>query len=67
MLPALGMLALGAVLGYGVYRMLRNVDNYKMEVLLTLAPVTGGSVLAAALHTSGPLAMVMAGLTMGNH
>ena len=36
-LPALGGLALGAVLGYGVYRMLRNVDNYKVEVLLTLA------------------------------
>ena len=32
-----GWLALGAVLGYGVYRMLRNVDNYKVEVLLTLA------------------------------
>ena len=37
-----GGLALGAVLGYGVYRILRNVDNYKVEVLLTLALVTGG-------------------------
>ena len=62
-----GGLALGAVLGYCVYRILRNVDNYKVEVLLTLALVTGGSVLAAALHTSGPLAIVMAGLIVGSH
>ena len=62
-----GGLALGAVLGYGVYRILRNVDNYKVEVLLTLALVTGGSVLAAALHTSGPLAIVMAGLIVDSH
>ena len=62
-----GGLALGAVLGYCVYRILRNVDNYKVEVLLTLALVTGGSVLAAALHTSGPLAIVMAGLIVDSH
>ena len=62
-----GGLALGAVLGYGVYRILRNVGNYKVEVLLTLALVTGGSVLAAALHTSGPLAIVMAGLIVDSH
>lgn len=62
-----GGLALGAVLGYSVYRILRNVDNYKVEVLLTLVLVTGGSVLAAALHTSGPLAIVMAGLIVGSH
>ena len=62
-----GGLALGAVLGYGVYRLLRHVDNYVVEVLLTLALVTGGSVLAAALHTSGPLAMVVAGLIVGSN
>ena len=62
-----GGLALGAVLGYGMYQILRNVDNYKVEVLLTLALVTGGSVLAAALHTSEPLAIVMAGLIVGSH
>ena len=62
----MGGLALGAVLGYCVYRMLRNVDNYKVEVLLTLALVIGGSVLAAALHTSGPLAIVVAGLIGGD-
>ena len=63
----MGGLALGAVLGYCVYRMLRNVDNYKVEVLLTLALVMGGSVLVAALHTSGPLAMVVAGLIVGSN
>ncbi len=60
-----GGLALGAALGYAVYRLLRGVDNYIVEVLLTLALVMGGSALAAALHTSGPLAMVVAGLIVG--
>ncbi len=60
-----GGLALGAGLGYGVLRLLHRVDDYHVEVLLTLALVMGGSVLAAALGTSGPLAMVMAGLIVG--
>jgi len=60
-----GGLALGAGLGYAAYRLLRNVDDYRVEVLLTLALVTGGSALAARLHTSGPLAMVVAGLVVG--
>ncbi len=62
-----GGLALGAALGYVVYRMLRNVNNYQLEVLLTLALVMGGSVLATRLHTSGPLAMVVAGIIVGSH
>jgi len=61
-----GGLALGAVLGSGVYWLLRSINNYKVEVLLTLALVTGGSALAARLHTSGPLAMVVAGLIVGS-
>ena len=61
-----GGLALGAVLGYGTYRLLRRVDDYHVEVLLTLALVMGGSALAARLHTSGPLAMVVAGLIVGS-
>ncbi len=60
-----GGLALGAGLGYAAYRLLRNVDDYRVEVLLTLALVMGGSALAARLHTSGPLAMVVAGLVVG--
>ena len=60
-----GGLVLGATLGYLVYWLLHKVDNYRVEVLLTLALVMGGSALAAELHTSGPLAMVVAGLIVG--
>jgi len=56
----------GGLLGWAVYRMLRSVDAYQVEVLLTLALVTGGYALAQALHVSGPLAMVVAGLLIGN-
>ncbi|MBC8083248.1 MAG: cation:proton antiporter, partial [Hymenobacter sp.] len=62
----LGGLGLGLGLGYGGARLLRSVDNYKVEVLLTLALVTGGNALATLLHTSGPLAMVMAGIIIGH-
>ena len=61
-----GGLALGVVLGYGTYRLLGRVNDYHVEVLLTLALVMGGSALAAQLHTSGPLAMVVAGLIVGS-
>ena len=57
----------GGVMGWLVYRMLKSVDAYQVEVLLTLALVTGGYALAQALHVSGPLAMVVAGLLIGNH
>ncbi|MBC6605291.1 sodium:proton antiporter [Hymenobacter sp. BT188] len=62
---AVGGILLGALLGYGGYRLLRSIDNYKVEVLITLALVTGGTALAAALHTSGPLAIVVGGLIIG--
>jgi CPA1 family monovalent cation:H+ antiporter len=64
---ALGGIVLGLGLGWITYRLLKSVDNYQVEVLLTLALVTGGYALAAALHTSGPLAVVAAGLLIGNH
>jgi len=63
---AVGGVALGAVLGLGAAWLLRSVDNYQVEVLLTLALVAGGTALAARLHTSGPLAMVVAGLLVGH-
>jgi len=56
----------GGLLGWIVYRMLRSVDAYQVEILLTLALVTGGYALAQFLHVSGPLAMVVAGLLIGN-
>ncbi|AYL96427.1 cation:proton antiporter [Mucilaginibacter celer] len=63
---AMGGLAFGALLGYLGFHLLRSVDDYKVEVLITLALVTGGYGLANHLHISGPLAMVAAGLITGN-
>ena len=62
-----GGLLFGLGLGYVTFRLLKSVDNYQVEVLLTLAAVTGGYALASKLHVSGPLAMVVAGLMIGNH
>jgi CPA1 family monovalent cation:H+ antiporter len=64
---AVGGAVLGLLLGYLVYRMLASVDNYQVEILLTLALVMGGYSLATALHLSGPVAVVVAGLMIGNH
>ena len=64
---AVGGLVFGFGLGYLTYRLLKSIDNYHVEVLLTLAAVTGGYALASALHLSGPLAVVVAGLLVGNH
>ncbi|MCB1529598.1 MAG: sodium:proton antiporter [Rhodospirillales bacterium] len=63
---AIGGAILGGALGYVAFIMLRSVDNYQVEILLTLAMVMGGYELANALHTSGPIAMVVAGLIVGN-
>lgn len=62
-----GGLLLGFALGAVSFVLLRSVDNYQVEVLLTLAAVIGGYALAHKLHVSGPLAMVVAGLIIGNH
>ncbi len=63
---ALGGVALGLLLGYAAYVMLKSVDNYQVEILITLALVTGSFALADAVHTSGPIAVVVAGLLIGN-
>lgn len=57
----------GLLLGGVAYYMLKSINNYQVEVLITLALVIGGYTLATALHISGPIAMVVAGLLMGNH
>lgn len=62
----LGGIVFGLLLGAGVYYLLKDVDNYQLEVLLTLALVMGGYAVANALHLSGPLAIVTAGLFIGN-
>ena len=64
---AFGGIAFGLAIGALAYWMLKSVDNYQVEVLITLALVTGGYALADALHISGPLAIVVAGLLIGNH
>jgi monovalent cation:H+ antiporter, CPA1 family len=61
-----GGLALGAILGYLTFRLMKSIDHYQTEVLLSLALVMGGYALASALHFSGPLAVVVAGLFIGN-
>jgi CPA1 family monovalent cation:H+ antiporter len=63
---ALGGAILGLVLGAFVFWLLKSVDNYRVEIMLTLGLVTGGYALASSLETSGPIAMVVAGLVIGN-
>ena len=61
-----GGILLGMLLGYVGFWALKSINNYKVEVMITLAVVMGGSMLADKLHISGPLAMVMAGIMIGN-
>ncbi|MFI5185390.1 MAG: cation:proton antiporter, partial [Chitinophagales bacterium] len=61
-----GGILLGAILGYAGFYLLRSIDQYQVEVLITLAMVMGGYLLASAIHVSGPLAMVVAGIIIGN-
>lgn len=63
---ALGGALFGLVIGYLVYKMLSSIDQYQVEILLTLSLVLGGYTLAMALHLSGPIAIVVAGLLIGN-
>jgi len=64
---AVGGAVLGLAIGLLAYQMLKRVDNYQVEVLITLALVMGGYALAHRIHTSGPIAIVVAGLLIGNH
>jgi len=57
----------GLLAGYITYRMLRRVDNYQVEIILSLALVMGGYAFAEAWHLSAPIAIVVAGLLIGNH
>jgi CPA1 family monovalent cation:H+ antiporter len=58
---------LGAVAGFLVHRLLIRTYDFQVSVLLTLALVMGGYALADAMHVSGPIAMVVAGLFIGRH
>jgi len=63
----IGGLLLGAVLGYTASRVMKKIDDYKVSVLITLSIVMGGFLIAQSLHVSSPLAMVVAGLIIGNY
>ena len=63
---AVGGVLFGFALGWLAFQLLKRVDNYTVEILITLATVIGGYALASRLHTSGPLAVVVAGIVVGN-
>ncbi len=63
---AVGGAVFGLLIGYLAYRLLKSIDQYQVEALITLALVTGGYALAAALGVSGPIAIVVAGVVIGN-
>ncbi len=64
---ALGGVIFGILLGFGLHFLLRTLDRYDVEVLLTIATVMVGYSLASAIHVSGPLAMVVMGLIVGSY
>ena len=64
---AIGGLVFGLLAGSLAFFMLKRIDNYQVEVLITLALVTGGYAVAEHLHLSAPIAIVVAGLLIGNH
>jgi Na+:H+ antiporter len=64
---AAGGAALGLALGWITFQLLKTVDDYPLEILLTIALVSGGYALAAAFHTSGLIAIAVAGLLIGNY
>ena len=61
-----GGIAFGALLGWVTFRLMRSINDYEIEVLITLACVMGGYAAAHMRHLSGPLAIVVAGLIVGN-
>jgi Na+:H+ antiporter len=63
---AVGGILYGVLLGMLAHRLIKPVDDYNVEILITLAVATGGYVLGNYLHLSGPLAMVSAGIFIGN-
>lgn len=66
LLEAVGGAVYGLVLGWVAYRAMRAIDEHNLEILISLAVVMGGYALAHRLHVSGPLAMAVAGLFIGN-
>ncbi|BBC73870.1 sodium:proton antiporter [Altererythrobacter sp. B11] len=61
-----GGILVGLAVGWIGFRAMRSMDEYALEVLITLAVVMGGYALCSTLHVSGPLSMAVAGLLIGN-
>jgi CPA1 family monovalent cation:H+ antiporter len=64
---AVGGAVFGLAVGLITYALLKSVDNFTVEILLSLAVAAGGYALADALRVSAPIAVVVAGLLIGNH
>ncbi len=64
---AIGGALFGIVIGWLGYLLLKRVDEFTVEIMLTLAMVCGGYAMASWLHLSGPIAIVVAGLLVGNY
>ena len=62
----LGGIVLGLILGWITYKLMKSIDDYEVEVIITIAVVMGGTLLAQKFHLSAPLAMVACGLLVGN-
>lgn len=67
LVEAVGGAVFGLLLGWIGFRAMKGIDEHNLEILITLAMVMGGYSLAQALHLSGPVAMAVAGLLIGNH
>ena len=67
LLEAVGGAVLGLATGYIAYRAMKSIDEYNLEVIITLALVMMTYSVGFALHVSGPIAVVVAGLLIGNH
>ncbi|TCP94810.1 sodium/proton antiporter (CPA1 family) [Cricetibacter osteomyelitidis] len=63
---AVGGILFGLVLGFVAHVLISNTDDGSLEILLTLTVPTAGFMLAGLLHVSGALAMVVAGIMVGN-
>lgn len=65
LVEVIGGILLGLIIGWATYKLLKSINDYDTEVIITLAAVMGGTLIAQELHLSAPLAMVTAGLLVG--
>ena len=63
----IGGVLIGLATGWVAYKLLKSIDNYQVEILITLSLVMGGYAFASEVRSSGPIAIVVAGLLIGNH